>query len=389
MTLVTLALAAGILSQPVPSDDYAALWNRASQMIRNSYYARQSRKEEMERTLAEFEPKAKQAGTRAQFVGTLDAMIAKFNDSHFAFHPDDRQGYYMFDGLANQRPAPMPHIGAWFRSTPGGYEVRMVLNGGAAEKAGMRVGDLALSIAGEPFSPIEALRGKGGQTLSITWKRDDKTMTGEVEVREEPALGAFLAATRDSARLIEREGKRVGYVRLWTMANDQFRAALHAQLYGRLARADAFVLDLRDGFGGRPEGFADPFYRPSAVLNWRFNESQPANAQIFGFADKPLVVLINRGSRSAKEVLAHILKSSGRATVVGTTTAGAVLGTSPQRLTSWAYLEIPMVDLTVDGVRIERKGVRPDVEIADGYGPGGEDLALERAVAVAADKARE
>jgi carboxyl-terminal processing protease len=91
-------------------------------------------------------------------------------------------------------------------------------------------------------------------------------------------------------------------------------------------------------------------------------------------------VLINGGSRSAKEILSFILKSSHRATLIGTTTAGNVLGTSPIRISDWAYLEIPVVDVSIDGVRLEKNGVQPDIMVPDGFDKAGKDVVIERAV---------
>lgn len=372
-----IALAAALIA---PADDFAALADRASDLIRRSYFARQSRKDEMERHLAAFVPAGKKAVDRQQFGRAMDEMIARFNDSHFDFLPDTRQGYYLFDGLARGKEAKeMPHIGAWFRPTPAGYTVQMVLEGMAAEKAGLRKGDLVRTIDSKPFSPIEALRPLVGKEAKVGWTRNGKPMEAAVEVEEQTGMAMFLSATRNSARVIEHKGKRIGYTHLWTMGADDFRNALHAQVYGRLANTDAMILDIRDGFGGRPEGFGDPFFRPDVTLEWQMGEGTPPMRQRFGYG-KPLVVLINEGSRSAKEVFAHIMKQSGRATLVGSTTAGDVLGTSPLRLADWAYIEIPMVDLKVDGFRIERVGVAPHIAVPAERDDSGEDLHLKAAL---------
>ena len=101
--------------------------------------------------------------------------------------------------------------------------------------------------------------------------------------------------------------------------------------------------------------------------------------QLFGYG-RPLVVLINGGSRSAKEVFSAIIKKSGRGKLIGQTTAGHVLGTFPQRIADWAYLEIPMVDVKVDGTRIEGSGVKPDIEVTPEYAPDGTDRVLQEAL---------
>jgi carboxyl-terminal processing protease len=178
-----------------------------------------------------------------------------------------------------------------------------------------------------------------------------------MEVKESSGMAMFLDATKNSARIIEANGKKYGYMHLWTMAKEDFKTALSSFVYGRAMSTDGFILDIRDGFGGRPEGYADPFFRPEAKLDWIINGT--SFAQYFGY-QKPLVLIINKGSRSAKEVLAFILKKSKRAVLVGEATGGNVLGTSPVMLGDWAVVEIPMVDLEVDDVRLEGVGVEPE-----------------------------
>lgn len=381
MPLTALLVATALLAPTsTATDDFAAEWKRAEDAIRGRYYARVSRKSEMERYLGEAAAKARGAQSRAAFNEAMDAMIARFADSHFAFHTDQEQGYYMFDGLLRgDNSAPMPHVGAWFRpAARGGWEVRMVLDGEAAALAGLRRGDLVVTADGAPFAPIASLRGKTRVELGI--RRDGQDLRRTLEVKNDPALALFLRASRQSGRVIEANGKRIGYFRLWTMGTDGFRQALASAVNGPLAETDAFILDLRDGFGGRPEGFADAFFRPAAQLEWGGEGGRWT--QQFGYA-KPLFVLINDGSRSAKEVLALILQSSGRAKLVGTRTAGAVLGTSPYRLNAWSFLEIPMVELKVNGRVLEDNGVVPDVEVAEGVLPDGRDRVLARALDLA------
>jgi C-terminal processing protease CtpA/Prc len=121
---------------------------------------------------------------------------------------------------------------------------------------------------------------------------------------------------------------------------------------------------LRDGFGGRPEGFGDSFQTTETRRGY----------------EKPLVVLINSGSRSARELLSYQLRKSGRATLIGRNTAGFVLGTAPIRINAWSTLEIPQNDIRVDGIRFEGLGVAPDIVVPEERDSTGIDLDLQEAV---------
>lgn len=380
-------LIALVLLSQTPTD-FAPVWDKVASSIRTRYYARDTRKVEMDALLAKYEPIAKAAKDREAFDAALGDMIAEFHDSHFDYLTEDEQGYYLMDGLLRRdKAATMPQIGAWFRKGADGYTVQMVLEGGEAARVGLRPGDLVTQVDGAPFTPVASLKGKEGNMATLTYRRGAQETTVSVKVVPTGALAMFLDASRTSTQVIERDGKKLGYFHLWTQANDDFRNALSAAVYGKLRDTDGFILDLRSGFGGRPEGFADPFFRPEATMEWKSSGMAKGVSQLFGYG-RPLVVLTDRGSRSAKEILSFILKSSGRATLVGETTAGNVLGTSPYRVNDWSYLEIPMVDVTVDHERLEGKGVSPNVAVEPGFDNAGKDRILERGIEVLRKKIR-
>jgi carboxyl-terminal processing protease len=373
MSLVALAFA---LSRQASAFDADKAWEAVSKAVRSTYFARHSRGDEMALFLKEAEPTARSAKSPEEFDAAVDAMIGRFKDSHFAFLTRNEQGFYVFDSLVRgEKAAKMPHIGAWFAPSDDGWRVAMVLDGGASERAGLRKGDVVARINGATFEPVASLARLVGKQARLEWTRNGVPMSGQVAIAEQTGLDMFHDATRKSGRIIARQGKQIGVMRPWTMVQERFKTALHAFVYGQAASTDAFVLDLRDGFGGRPEGYADPFFRPEALLEWDAGGGRTVK-QRFGY-QRPLVVLTNRGTRSAREVLAYILKRAKRATIVGTRTAGDVLGTTPVPIQDWAYLEVPMVDVKVDGERLERVGVAPDIEVEEGYGPNGEDLVLE------------
>ncbi|RYG33204.1 PDZ domain-containing protein [bacterium] len=364
-----------------PAEDFAPAWEKIETSIRQRYYARTARKSDMDRLLAKYGPIVKAAGDRKAFDGAMDSMIAEFRDSHFDFLTPEEQGYYLMDNLLRQDKAEeMPNVGAWFRLDGDGYTVQMVLEDGAAAKAGLRAGDVITSLDGVPFSPVESLKSRVGKTVPLVYRRRGAETTTTIAVSTARPLKMFLEASRASTRVIDQGGRKFGYFHLWTQASDDFRNALSNAIYGRLKDTDAFILDLRGGFGGRPEGFADPFFRPDMKLDWKTTPTA-GYSQNFGYS-RPLVVLIDKGSRSAKEILSFILQKSKRATLIGETTAGNVLGTSPYRINDWSFLEIPMVDVAIEGVRLEGKGVAPDIAVSQSPSADGKDATVEKAVEV-------
>jgi carboxyl-terminal processing protease len=365
-------------------DDYCELYDRCSNAIRTRYYGRVTRKDEMEKILNTHEKKAKAATSHEQFRDAMNSLTKDFGDSHFDFFTTDDQGFYMMDGFMGEHASEMPHIGAWFKPSTEGYTVTMVLDGMAAQNAGLRKGDIIMKIEETPFSPVRSLENYVDKEATIEFKRNGAILKAKVIVKKQKAFDMFLEATRNSAKVIEHENKKIAYLHLWTMVNDNFRNALHSLIYGKFRDTDAFILDIRDGFGGRPEGFGDPFFRPEIKLEWKISPGM-TNYQLFGY-QKPLILLINEGSRSAKEIFSYIMKKSGRAILIGATTAGHVLGTSPYKVADWAHLEIPMVDVTADGYRIEGKGVSPNISVDLELDSDGNDLHIKKALETIKEK---
>lgn len=378
--MVTPLIALAILQQS-PADDYSATWNRVSEIISTRFYDRKNREEEMNRRLKETGEKVTKAKSRIEFRDTVLTMIEAFKASHFDFMTTEDQGYYTFDNIMGGK-SELPNIGAWFKKGPDGYTVQMVLNGGEAEKQGLRKGDRITMANNKPFAPVRSFEGSSSVTLTL--KRGSETLTKTVVPTKTPGINMFLQASQKSFRIIERDGKKIAYFHLWMMINDSFRTELNSAI-SKSIDTDAFILDIRDGFGGRPERFLDLFYIPGNRIDWNFGEM--TTTQVMGYS-KPLVMLVNEGSRSAKEVAAHVVKSSGRGTLVGKNTAGHVLGTSPIRINEWSMLEVPMVSLKVDGIDLEGRGVAPDIEVNPEIGADGEDRILAKGIEVALGKIR-
>ena len=79
---------------------------------------------------------------------------------------------------------------------------------------------------------------------------------------------------------------------------------------------------------------------------------------------RPLVAIIDEGTRSGLEVFAYALKING-IPLVGTRTAGALLAGSAYLLPDDSLLELAVSDAVIgDGVRLEGNGVVPDVPVA-------------------------
>jgi carboxyl-terminal processing protease len=166
-----------------------------------------------------------------------------------------------------------------------------------------------------------------------------------------------------STQIIQRDGKKIGYVHIWSYAGDQYQEQLESDLfYGRLREADGLVLDLRDGWGGAPLGALNIYTaRGPSVTNIRRDGRRGTDIAHW---NKPVVMIVNERSRSAKEILAYGFQQYDIGPVVGSKTAGAVVAGFPFLMSDNSLLYVAVADVYVDGnQRLEGVGVTPDVVV--------------------------
>ena len=300
---------------------------------------------------------------RSQFAALMNKMLEELHASHTAYVTNDEAEFYMMNAVGEQdmEHYRVAHIGVMGEQKDKVYIVHAVLDGGPAAKAGLLAGDRLLTADAKPFRSAGPFRGKENTSVQIKFRRngEDKDRMVSIVPVKENVVRSYLEATRASARIIEVGNRRIGYVHLWTMANDEFKNLLDNLMLTKLHDTDGLILDLRDGYGGHPFGYMDVFSRPD--VDWETQYSnRPKTVQHTGYG-KPIVALINEGTRSAKEFLSYQLKSSHRATLVGTQTAGAFLGAGFVKIGEEGLLELAEVGLKVDGKRLEQNGVLPDV----------------------------
>jgi len=127
-----------------------------------------------------------------------------------------------------------------------------------------------------------------------------------------------------------------------------------------LKSADGLVLDMRGRWGGAPPDATDLFvgHSPTMVVTDRDGDRSIETTSW----DKPVVGIIDSGSRSGMEILADGLKRA-RVTLVGTKTAGNVLAGRAFMLKDNSILELAVLDVHIEGVRLEGNGVTPNIEV--------------------------
>ena len=260
------------------------------------------------------------------------------------------------------------------------------IEGGPAEAAGIKPGDLVLEVDGESIEGLSLLeavgiiRGPRGTTVNLLIKH----------------LGAIdpvdITVVRDvipliSVRLRSKPGDRIAHIRL-TSFNANTAETMSDMIKEALASgAEALILDVRDNAGGLLSSVVDvtsEFIEDGLVLyqvdaggrrtDYKANRGGVAT-------DIPLVILTNEFSASASEILAGALQDHNRATVVGGTTFGKGSVNIMRRLSNGGGLVITFARwYTPEGRVIEGKGLDPDIEVVARDRRKADTMQLERAI---------
>jgi carboxyl-terminal processing protease len=299
-------------------------------------------------------------------AAALDAMLAELGASHTKHYTPTELAYYeLLDIFARDEFRPRLRtlfpggriaytgIGVVSRTLEGRVFLAAVYHGGPAAHAGLLVGDEIVSADGAPFDPIDSFDDKAGVPVRLEVRRVEAGPTFPVEVvpRRIQPNEFFLSAMRASVRVIEREGRRWGYVRIWSYARRQYHHVLIEELAeGRLKDVDGLVLDLRGGWGGAQPEYTELFVGGAPIMTYVGRDGHE------GFASfrwrRPVVVLVDEGTRSGKEVVTYGLKRQG-VRVVGTRTAGALLAGRGFLLSDGSLLVLAVADVRVEGERLE------------------------------------
>ena len=266
-------------------------------------------------------------------------------------------------------------------SSPCHLRVSGVFPFGAAERAGIVVGDVISSIDGRSLaslSPDEALArlyGSPGTSVDLELVRNDRVLTKALvheDIRLDPIEFEELAAG-------------IVYVRLNEFSQES------AQLLGRALATEVasssrgLILDLRSNPGGllpAAQAVASQFLDTGVVLVERGRAGDTTWPVTQGglAPGTPLVILTDRSSASAAEVVAAVLQEAGRATVVGDRTFGknTIQRVIPAR-NGGEFRVTTSRWTTPGGLDVGVNGLTPDILITQPASPG-DDPTLDRAI---------
>lgn len=276
-------------------------------------------------------------------------------------------------------------------------QVVEIVDGSPAKKAGLKVGDIFLSIDGNNVRNLSLpevssfMRGSVGDKHSFVLLRDGN------EVKVNVVLGEVILSSV-SSKIIEGNNKNVGYINISTFAANtytQFNKNLKSL---EKEKIDSLIVDVRGNPGGHLSQVQDIlslFFDKKTVL-YRIENKGKVEKVYATTKDKrkyDVVVLIDSESASASEILASCFKENYKnATIIGTTSYGKGTVQKTYELSNGSSLKYTAEKwLTSKGKWINGIGVEPDikVELPEEYYNNGcdeNDLQLQKALEVLTKK---
>ena len=280
---------------------------------------------------------------------------------------------FAYSELRRRTAASYPGIGATVLPQHGGFVVSAVPPGPARE-SGLRPGDTIVAIDGLATrmlsfeSALGRILGPPGSSVRLSVLRGGGELVFSIrrgEIRTTPLTSRVLAV----------RGRKTGYVALHS-----FAAGTAQLLHGELRKLEeagttSLVLDLRDNPGGlldQAVAVSSLFLARGRVVSIQGMNDRPQvlfaeNRE--GASRLPLVVLVNRYTASAAEVVTAALRDNRRAQVVGEPTFGKALVQSIEPLRNGAALKLTTARyLTPAGADISERGIQPDLWAVDAPG---------------------
>ncbi|MEL6553891.1 MAG: carboxyl-terminal processing protease CtpA [Cyanobacteria bacterium J06621_11] len=294
----------------------------------------------------------------------IQSMLAALEDPYTRFLPPQQ-----YQSLQTNTNGELMGVGLQIAKDEEGSPLRVIapIEGSPAEAAGLQPQDKILEINGTPTSTLSLdesaarMRGKIGSQVTLTVGRVDAPKFDVNVERDRITLNPV------SSELRREEGlPNLGYLRLGQFngnAVEELRTALQ-DLEDK--GADAYILDLRNNPGGLLQAGIEiaRMWIDDGTVVYTVNRqgalgSYDANGK--AITDDPLVVLVNKGTASASEILAGALQDNDRAQLVGETTFGKGLIQSLFDLPNGSGLAVTIAKYeTPDHHDINKLGITPD-----------------------------
>ncbi len=296
----------------------------------------------------------------------IDTMLASLNDPYTRFLPPKE-----FSEETQSIKGSLKGIGTQIGLRDGELVIIAPLEDSPAERAGLLADDKILEINGESTKGInidaaaDKIRGEKGTTVTLLIQRKGVPNKTYSIVRDEIEVKSVSVKPPFETTVIP---DKFQYIRLSSFISKNAAAEIETILNDSAAK-DGIILDLRSNPGGLLTNaiyISDMLLKGGVIVSTvdRDRYKSTTRARYQQLTNKPIVVLINKGSASASEILSGALKDNHRATIIGEQSFGKGLVQEINKLPDEAGMNITIQRyLTPCGNDINKKGITPDVMV--------------------------
>ncbi len=235
-----------------------------------------------------------------------------------------------------------------------------------AEKAGIKAGDIIKKVDGKEFGYEEFdeiadyIKGKDGTNVKLTIERDGEQM--EIDITR-----GKINTNPITTEIIE---ENIGYLKLPSFDSDTAEHFKEKTEDLIKKGAKSLIIDLRNNGGGildESTKIADFLLeKGKTIITTKDNKNREeiTKSKDDKSFDLPIVILSNKNTASASEILIGALKDNGRAKIVGTKTYGKGVIQTVITLSDGSGIKVTTAEYyTPSGEAINKIGIKPDVEV--------------------------
>ena len=380
LIVTALYVACGTVCAATPDQLYDEVWK----IVNKKYYDPTNNSQDWAKWRYRYEHKLK---TPEDAYVAIDTMLASLNDPYTRFLPPKE-----FSEETQSIKGSLKGIGTQIGIRDGNLVIIAPLEDSPAERAGLLADDQILEINGESTKGInidvaaDKIRGEKGTTVTLLIQRKGVPNKLYSIVRDEIEIKSVSCKPPIENSVIPDD---IQYIRLSSFISKNAASEIETIL-NSAGDKKGFIIDLRSNPGGLLTNaiyISDMLLKGGVIVSTvdRDRYKSTTRARYTQVTQKPIVVLINKGSASASEILSGALKDNHRATIVGEQSFGKGLVQEINKLPDDSGMNITIQRyLTPSGTDIHKKGITPDivVELTKENVDEKDDVQLKKAIEV-------
>ncbi len=294
------------------------------------------------------------------FQGAVKGMASSLGDTYSFYLTGD-----VYKSFMEQTTATFGGVGIIIgEDKQGDFYILAVFKKGAAHEAGIQPGGKLVAVDGkklhgmEPILAANLVRGKVGTAVTLTIEENGKVKDYKMH-RSDVVLPTV------SDQMVSGD---IGYIHIYKFAThtgEEFKEALRDV---KAKGARKLIIDVRMNPGGLITSVvdvADQILTRGPVVSYQAKNGTKQTFDIDGISKPmPMVILIDRNSASASEILAGAVQDKKEGFVMGEKSFGKGTIQSVEELSDGTALKISIAQyLTAGGRKIDKIGIKPDVVV--------------------------